>query len=338
MKAVGFYKNLPIEDKESLLDITIEKPVAKGKDILVKVEAIGVNPADYYGRLHAPVDGTAKITGFDASGIVEAVGSDVELFKSGDKVYYSGDATKPGCNSEYHLVDERIVGFKPETLDYPEAAGIPLTGLAAYEGLFDRLRISRDPVENKGKSILVIGAAGGVGSITVQLAKKAGLTVIGTASRPETVDWVTSLGADYTINHYAKFLPQLTEKGLGLVDYIICANSTDKHWENMAEAIKPQGAICGIAALEGPVDLSLIGIKSVSFSWEVMFTRSMFQTEDMIEQHHALNDMAKMIDAGELKTTVNEILRPINAANLKKAHAAMESGKAIGKIVLTDFQ
>lgn len=338
MKAIGFYENLPIEHEDSLMALTIDTPEPKDRELLVEIKAIAVNPADYFGRRNVPVEQGPNIVGWDASGTVVAVGEEASLFNVGDEVFYSGDATKAGANSEFHIVDERIVGIKPKRISYGEAAAVPLTGLAAYEGIFDRLKISRNIEENKGKSMLIIGAAGGVGSMAIQLAKSVGLTVIGTASREESIKWAKELGADYTINHYEQFMPQLKEQNLSEVNYILCSNSTDKHWENMAEAIKPQGAICGIAALENQIDLSLLGFKSASFAWEMMFTRSMFQTEDMIEQHHALNKMSAMIDAGQIKTTINTVMTPINVENLKKAHAMMESGKTIGKIVLETFE
>jgi NADPH:quinone reductase len=337
MKAIGLYENLPIDDEKSLVDVTIPKPTAKGKDLLVKVVAIAVNPIDTKMRKNRKTVDAPQILGWDVAGIVEATGEGCELYKPGDEVYYAGDLNRPGCNSEYHLVDERIVGRKPKTLDFIQSAAIPLTGITAYESLFDRLKVSKSPVKNKGKTILIIGAAGGVGSIAVQLAKNAGLTVIGTASRPESIQWVKSHGADFVINHYEAFKPQLSELGIQVVDYILCLNATTTHWNNMAESIKPQGTICSIVDTDGPVNLNLLKPKSVGFVWELMFTRSIFKTEDMIRQNHILNDIADMIDSNIIKTTVNEILSPINALNLRKAHKSLEEGRTIGKIVLTGF-
>jgi zinc-binding alcohol dehydrogenase family protein len=337
MKAIGFYENLPIDDENSLVDLTIEKPTAKGKDLLVKVMAIAVNPVDYKMRKNRPSENPPQILGWDVAGIVEEVGEGCQLFAPGDEVYYAGDITKQGGNSEFHLVDERIVGNKPKTLDFKQAAAIPLTGITAYESLFDRLCVSKSPDVNKGKSVLVIGAAGGVGSMAIQLAKNAGLTVIGTASRSESINWVKSLGADCIINHYKPFLTQLNEKGLKEVDYILCFNSIYAHWNNMADAIKPQGTICSIVDTDSKVDLNLMKSKSVGFIWEFMFTRSMFNTEDMVNQGHLLNDIANMIDDNKIKTTINKILSPINAKNLRKAHKSLEEGRTIGKIVLTEF-
>lgn len=338
MKAVGLYNHLPIDNQESLVDLEIEKPRPTKRDLLVRVEAIGMNPVDSKVReSNGEKLSEPKILGWDVAGIVEEVGPECTLFQPGDKVYYAGDITRQGGNSEFHLVDERIVGKKPESLSFAEAAALPLTTITAYESLFDRLAISSDSDTNKGKTILIIGAAGGVGSIATQLAKKVGMTVIGTTSRPETKEWVLSLGADATINHYEPFTAQLQELGFNSVDYILCLNATLKHWANMAEAIAPQGKICSIVESDEPLDLTLLKNKSVSFVWEFMFTRSMFQTEDMIKQHHLLNDVADSIDQNELKTTLNKRLTPINAENVKEAHRLLESGAAIGKIVVEKF-
>lgn len=337
MKAIGLYENLPIEDEKSLIDVIINKPCAEGKDLLVKVKAIAVNPVDYKIRKKRPTDNGPQILGWDVAGIVEAVGEGCELFAPGDEVYYAGDISRQGGNSEFHLVDERIVGKKPKSLSFEQAAAIPLTGITAYESLFDRLRISKVASENKDTSVLIIGAAGGVGSMAIQLAKHVGLTVIGTTSRPESTRWAKDLGADYTINHYKEFLPQLQAIGLEDVDFILCFNVTDAHWKNMAATIKPQGTICSIVETDDPIDLNELKTKSVGFVWELMFTRSLFKTEDMIKQHLLLNDIAAMIDDGIIHTTVNEILTPINAENLRKAHKMLEEGSTIGKIVLLDF-
>ncbi|WP_334074594.1 MULTISPECIES: zinc-binding alcohol dehydrogenase family protein [Paenibacillus] len=338
MKAVGLYKYLPIEDLESLLDVEVGKPVPEGRDLLVKVRAISVNPVDY--KVRSPKnreESEPKILGWDVAGVVEQVGPEVTLFRPGDEVFYAGSITRPGGNSEFHLVDERIVGMKPSKLDFAHAAALPLTSITAWESLYDRLGISRNKADNEGKTILIIGAAGGVGSIATQLAKYAGLTVIGTASRPESADWVTGLGADHVINHFKAFLPQLKAAGWERVDYILCLNSTEKHWSNMAEAIAPQGKICSIVETDELLNLTLLKNKSVTFVWELMFTRSTYQTPDMIEQHNLLNEIARLVDDGVLRTTTNETLTPINAANLRKAHATLETGRAVGKVVLEGF-
>ncbi|MGW8958793.1 zinc-binding alcohol dehydrogenase family protein [Paenibacillus sp. NPDC055715] len=341
MKAVGAYRYLPISDSESLIDLHLDKPEPTGRDLLVNVKAISVNPADVGVRENHNYEAESpKILGWDAAGIVEQVGPDCQLFKPGDKIYYAGSVSRPGSNSEFHLVDERIVGNMPKSLDFAAAAALPLTSITAWEGLFDRLGVSLNANENK--SILIIGAAGGVGSIAIQLAKLAGLTVIGTASRPESTQWVKSLGADFVINHNNPFQPQLKEVGLDTVDYIFCLNDTVQHLANMAEVITPQGVICCIVPADkttwaGSLKMDLLFSKSVTFVWEFMFTRSLFHTKDMIKQHELLNDLANLIDDGKLKTTLNERLEPINAANLRLAHEKLETGRSIGKIVLENF-
>ncbi|WP_078544537.1 zinc-binding alcohol dehydrogenase family protein [Litchfieldia alkalitelluris] len=336
MKAVGLYRYLPVSNPESLVDIEIEKPKPLGRDLLVRVMAISVNPVDT--KVRRPkerVEADPKILGWDVAGIIEETGPDCSLFKKGDHVFYAGSVTRQGANSEYHLVDERIVGHKPVTLSFPEAAALPLTSLTAWEAIFDRLGI---PITgNEKTNLLIIGAAGGVGSIAIQLAKRAGITVIGTASRPESMKWVKERGADHIINHYEDFVPQLKQLGLDQVDYILCLNKTEMHWENMAQAIKPQGKICSIYETDEKLNLLPLFNKSVTFVWELMFTRSMFGTPDMIKQHEILNKIAEMIDSSIIDTTVNEVISPINAANLRKAHAMLEEGKTIGKVVLEGF-
>lgn len=338
MKAVGFYRFLPLSDPESLIDLELEKPVPTGRDILVRVKAISVNPADLMVRSGGN-DGsqTPKVLGWDAAGIVEQVGPDCTLFQPGDEVYYAGDVDRPGSNSEFQLVDERIVGWKPKTLNYAQAAALPLTSITAWEGLYDRLGISPNKHENQNKTILIIGAAGGVGSMVTQLAKHAGLTVIGTSSRPQSSKWIQEHGADFVINHKQAFAPQLKEIGFETVDTIFCLNNTAGHWDHMAEVIRPQGKICSIVPLNHPVNLDLLFYKSVSFHWELMFTRSKFQTEDVIEQHQLLNRVAGLVDAGIVKTTVTQRLEPINAANLRLAHEKVLAGDMIGKLVLEGF-
>jgi NADPH:quinone reductase len=337
MKAVGLHRYLPIEDPASLLDLKIEKPVAAGRDLLVRVKAVAVNPVDY--KVRSPkekVEENPKVLGWDVAGIVEEAGPDCTLFRPGDEVYYAGDITRQGGNSEFQLVDERIVGKKPKSLDFAQAAALPLTTLTAYEALFERMNISREPSENKNKTILIIGAAGGVGSIAVQLAKWAGLTVIGTASRLESVAWAKEQGADHTINHFEEFVPQLKQLGYETVQYILCLNTTAKHWVNMANAIAPQGTICSIIA-DGPLDMSRLVQKSATFVWEYMFTKSMFQTEDMIQQHKLLNEVADLIDSKKIRTTLSQRLSPIHAENLRKAHSLLETGRIIGKIAIENF-
>ena len=337
MKAVALKAYLPIDNPQSLLDVELEKPAPQGRDLLIAVSAISVNPVDT--KVRAPKDkheDQPRVLGWDAVGVVEAIGPAVSLFKPGDRVYYAGDITRPGSNSEYQLVDERIVGRAPASLSNAEAAALPLTAITAWEGLFDRLRINRD--EGAAKTLLIIGGAGGVGSIAIQLAKQlTKVTVIATASRPETREWCLSLGADYVVDH-RELINSMHAAGHEQVDYIFCLNNTDQHWLSLCDLVKPQGIICSIVETKQPVELNGLKNKSASFVWELMFTRSMFQTDDMIEQHHLLNELSGLIDAGKIKTTVTNVLSPINAENLRKAHAQLESGRTIGKVVLEHWQ
>jgi NADPH2:quinone reductase len=338
MKAVGLIRYLPIDDPESLQDLIIEKPKAQGYDLLVKVVAISVNPVDT--KVRAPkekVEETPKILGWDVAGIVEETGENCTLFQPGDEVFYAGSISRQGGNSEYHLVDERIVGNKPKTLSFSEASALPLTSITAWEAMFERMKISREPEANAGKSLLILGAAGGVGSIAIQLAKQAGLTVIGSASRSETVEWVTGMGADHTVNHHEPLLPQLQDLGFSNVPYIFCLNALEKHWLGISEVVAPQGVVCAIDDPKSPLDLTLLKRKSVTFVWEFMFTRSLFETEDMIEQHHLLNRIAEAVDKGTLKTTLAKRLEPISAENLRRAHKLLESNQMVGKLVLEHF-
>lgn len=335
MKAVGLTRYLPVSDPDSLLDVEIEKPVAAKRDLLVRIEAIAVNPVDV--KVRAPKDAveeTPRILGWDAAGVVEAVGEEVTLFAPGDEVYYAGDITRPGAYAEYQLVDERIVGRKPSSLSFAEAAALPLTTITAYEAFFERLDLDRDG-GNRGETLLIIGGAGGVGSIGIQLAKAAGLTVIATASRPETTAWVKDLGADHVINHREPLRPQVEELGMSFIDHIAVFNDTDGHWDAVVDLIRPQGRIVSIVENKKPLDLGPLMQKAAGFVWELMFTRSMFETPDRIEQHRLLSYVADEIDAGRLRTTVTDTLSPIDAENLREAHARIESGKAKGKITLS---
>ncbi len=339
MKAIGLYNYLPIQDEQSLIDVDIYKPEPNGKDLLVAVKAISVNPVDT--KVRAPKDQTEtipRILGWDAAGEVIAIGSEVKNYCIGDEVFYAGDITRPGSNAEFHQVDERIVGIKPSSLSFAEAAALPLTCITAWEALFDRLDISKQG-QDAGKSILIIGGAGGVGSIAIQLAGKlAKLNVIATASREASRDWCLKLGADLIINHRNALNEELSAQSISHVDYILCLNNSDQHWLAMTQAIAPQGRICSIVETTEAVDLGLLKSKSASFVWEFMFTRSMYQTDDMIEQQRLLNEIAALVNKGELVTTVNEIIQPINAENLRKAHAMVEQGRSIGKIVLAGWK
>jgi len=335
MKAIGFKTSLPIAEKDSFIAFETPKSIPGKRDLLVKISAVSVNPVDFKIRQNSAKDTvleTPKIIGWDAVGIVEAVGEDVRLFEVGDSVFYAGDITKQGSNAEYQIIDERIVGKKPTSLSIEEAAVIPLTGLTAWEILFDRIRIN--PEKDKGKSILIIGGAGGVGSIAIQLAKKiAGLTVIATASRPETIDWCKKQGADFVVNH-KDLVASVREAGFEYVDFILDFVDTNAYWDTMVELIKPQGHIASITGSSDPVALNKLKNKSASFSWELMYTRSMFETDDMQEQHNILNKIADLLDDGTLKTTLNETLLGLTPENFKKAHELLESGKTIGKIAI----
>jgi zinc-binding alcohol dehydrogenase family protein len=297
-----------------------------------------VNPVDYKSRAPRPqVESAPKILGWDVAGVVKAAGAGCTLFEAGDAVYYAGSRTRQGGNSELHLVDERIVGRKPRNLRFAEAAALPLTTLTAWEALFDRLGISKTGGD-RGKRVLVIGGAGGVGSIAIQLAKRlARLRVIATASRPESAAWARELGADEVIDHTRDLAAQLAALGMPDVDYVLCCNSTDHHFPAFAALVAPQGKICSIVNTTKPVDLAPLMQKSVTFAWELMFTRPMFQTDDMIVQHQILDETAALVEAGTLKTTAATRLAPINAANLKRAHALLEGGHVVGKIVLEGF-
>jgi alcohol dehydrogenase len=308
-------------------EIELPKPAPAGCDLLVKVEAVSVNPVDAKRRIAEANASPPRVLGWDAAGTVAAVGDKVALFSVGDPVYYAGDVTRPGCNSEYHLVDERIVGRKPRSLDFAQAAAIPLTAITAWECFYDRLKVKT------GKTILIIGGAGGVGSIGIQLAKNAGLKVIATASRPETISWVKEMGADQIVNHRQNLVSQVGKP----VDYVACFNDLDGHWAAIGELIAPQGAIVSIVGNLKPLPMDAVRAKSASLCWELMFTRARFQTPDMIEQHNLLNQVADWLDAGKLRGTLRETLSPINAANLRAAHAKLESGTMIGKLVLAGW-
>lgn len=338
MKAVGLTRYLPIDDPAALVDIEIDQPVPGARDLLVKVEAIAVNPVD--AKVRAPkdkIEATPRVLGWDASGVVTAVGADVTMFKVGDPVYYAGSITRPGANAEFHLVDERIAGSKPASLDFAQAAALPLTAITAWEALFDRLGVSPSG-DDAGRSLLIIGGAGGVGSIGIQLAKTlANLNVIATAARPESQAWCKRLGADHTIDHRGDIPAQLRALGFPHVDYILCFNDTDQHFGAMAAAIAPQGKICSIVENAGPLAIGELKSKSATFVWEFMFTRAMYETADMSEQHRLLNEVARLVDAGRLQTTVGEHLGRIDAAGLRRAHAMLEEGKTIGKLVLEGF-
>ncbi len=338
MKAVGLTQYLPIEDENSLLDVEIPQPTAKGKDLLVQVKAISVNPVDT--KVRAPkdqVESEPRILGWDGAGVVVEVGEEVTEFQPGDEVYYAGDITRSGSNSEFQLIDARIVGRKPKNLDFANAAAIPLTGITAWEALFERLNIDKEGTD-AGKSILIINGAGGVGSIAIQLAKKlAKLNVIATASRPETIAWCEKMGADQVVNHRHNLADEIEKVGYQTIDYILCLNDTDGHWQAMTKAIKPQGTICSIVENEHPLAMDTLKSKSAGLVWEFMFTRSMYQTEDMAEQSKLLNELSRLIEDGVIVSTCNDVVKPINAQNLRDVHQRLERGRTIGKIALADW-
>jgi NADPH2:quinone reductase len=334
MKAVGYKKSLPIEAADALIDFEAAKPVPAGRDISVAVKAISANPVDFKVRKRAaPPEGETKILGYDAAGVVDAVGPDVTLFKPGDEVFYAGSIQRQGTNSEYHLVDERIVGRKPKTLSFAEAAALPLTSITAWELLFDRLgAVPGKSVD--ARTLLIIGGAGGVGSILTQLARRlTGLTVIATATRPESQKWCLDLGAHAVIDHAKPMKEQIETLKVPPVALVASLTFTDQHYKATADFMAPQGKF---GLIDDPPEFTVSAFKgkAISIHWESMFTRSSFQTPDMIAQHHLLNDVADLIGKGVLRTTLGQTFGTINAANLRRAHALLESGKSRGKIVL----
>jgi zinc-binding alcohol dehydrogenase family protein len=338
MKAVGYHKSLPISEKDSLIDFTADKPAPGGRDLLVAVKAVSVNPVDYKQRLRAEAKPgePPKVLGYDAAGIVEAVGPQASLFKPGDEVFYAGSIARPGTNAEFHLVDERIVGAKPKSLSFAQAAALPLTSITAWEMLFDRFAVKPGKTPD-GRALLILGGAGGVGSIMIQLARRlTALTVIATASRNETRDWCLKLGAHHVIDHSKPLPDQLKAIGHATVALIAGLTGTDQHFPMVPEIIAPQGKF---ALIDDPkeIDVRLLKRKSASLHWEAMFVRAVFQTPDMIAQHYLLNEVAAMVDDGLIVTTMTKELTPINAANLRAAHQSAESGRNIGKVVLSGW-
>ena len=336
MHAVGYERSRPIADAASLVDIELPRPEAQGRDILVAVRAVSVNPVDTKVRMRAQADpGSWKVLGWDAAGTVEAVGPGATLFRPGDEVFYAGALGRSGTNAEFHLVDERIVGRKPASLSFAEAAALPLTAITAWEALFDRLDVRR-PVPGTD-AILIIGGAGGVGSIATQLARQlTGLTVIATASRPETRAWSQALGAHHVIDHSKPLAAEVEALGIGAPGFVFSTTNTGQHLAEVAKLIAPQGRL---AVIDDPAALDVLPFKqkSASVHWEFMFTRSMSGTADIGEQGALLNEVARLVDAGTLRTTLGESFGMVNAANLRRAHALLESGRAKGKIVLEGF-
>lgn len=336
MKAVGYHAPSPITAPGSLVDLTLPEPVPGPRDLRVRVKAVSVNPVDVKVRASAKPEGGPRVLGFDAAGVVDAVGKDVTLFRPGDEVFYAGAIGRPGTNSELHLVDERIVGPKPRTLDFAASAALPLTSLTAWELLFERLRVPYGPTGQAG-SILVINGAGGVGSILVQLAARlTGLTVIATASRPETVEWVTKMGAHHVVDHHKPLDQEVARIGIPKVEYVAALSATDQHLGAIAELVAPQGHV---AIIDDPRTLDIVPFKrkSVTLAWELMFTRSIFETADIAEQHRILREVSALVDRGVLRSTLTDRAGTIDAANLKKVHALVEKGAAYGKSVLEGF-
>jgi len=343
MQAVGYQHILPSEEPSSLLDLELPRPEPGPRDLLVAVQAISVNPVDTKIRQRAaPPPGQFRILGWDAAGQVQAVGAEVSLFKPGDEVWYAGARDRPGSNAQLQVVDERIVGHKPSSLSYAEAAALPLTLVTAWELLFDRLQVRRlmpgEPPGSGQDAILIIGAGGGVGSILTQLARQlTGLTVIGTAARPETQAWVRELGAHFIVDHSQPLAPQLAAVGHPEVRYIASLTQTEQHLATIITVIAPQGRL---AVIDDPRQLDVMPFKqkSASVHWEFMFTRSLFVTPDLEAQHQILEDGARLVDQGLLRTTLASHFGLINASNLRRAHALIESGQARGKIVLEGWQ
>lgn len=337
MKAIGFHKPGPVANADSLVELTLPTPELRPHDLLVRVQAVSVNPVDVKVRAAAtPPEGTARILGFDAAGTVEAVGAEVTRFKVGDAVFYAGAIDRPGSNAEFQAVHERIVGPKPKSLSFAQAAALPLTSLTAWELLFDRLRVPYGQ-KTSGDAILIVNGAGGVGSILTQIARRlTGLTVIATASRPETQEWCRSMGAHHVIDHRTPLDQGLKAIGIPQVRYVAGLTATDKHQAAILEALAPQGAL---ALIDDPATFDIVPFKrkSLSVHWELMFTRSLFNTPDMAEQHRILGEVSALVDSGVLRTTLREEFGTINATNLRRAHEVLESGRGMGKIVLAGF-
>lgn len=337
MKAVAYQQAGSLDRPEALVDVELPRPSARGRDLLIEVRAVSVNPVDTKVRRRASAeDGGWKVLGWDAVGRVVEVGEAVQSFKPGDAVYYAGALQRPGANSQFHLVDERIVGHQPASLSDAEAAALPLTAITAWEMLFDRLDIRR-PAVGGAAAVLIIGGAGGVGSIAVQLVRAlTDLAVIATASRPDTQAWVRDLGAHHVIDHSRPLAAQVAALGIGAPAWVFSTTETQRHLPEIISLIAPQGRF---GLIDDPESLDVLGFKqkAVSVHWEFMFARPLFGTPDMNEQGRLLDEVARLVDAGRIRTTLTQVLRPINAANLKQAHAILESGRAKGKIVLEGF-
>ena len=338
MKAVALTRYLPIDDPDSLVDVELPQPIPGAHDLLVRVEAVSVNPVD--AKLRAPkpqVEAQPKVLGYDAAGTVEAVGAEAQGFRPGDRVYYAGDVTRPGSNAEFQLVDARLAAAMPRSMDFADAAALPLVAVTAWELLFQRMPFDSEH-GGKGKSLLVIAGAGGVGSIAIQLARRAGFTVIATASRPETVDWCRAMGAQHVVNHREPLAPQLAVLAFPQIDAALNLADTDRYWDTLGELLAPQGHVGLIVEPSGALKIGdPYKAKCIGIHWEFMFARARWKTPDMAEQGRILARVAQLIDAGELKSIQREALSPINAANLREAHRRLESGASIGKLVLAGW-
>lgn len=332
MKAVGFRQGGPLEREDSLIDIEVADPSPGPRDLLVRVHAVSVNPVDTKVRGGAKPAEEPMVLGYDAAGVVEAVGADVTLFAPGDEVFYAGTIKRPGTNSELHVVDERIVGPKPRSFDFAQAAALPLTGLTAWELLFDRLRVSQGGGE--GQTILIVNGAGGVGSMLVQFARQlTKLRVIATASRPETIAWVKQMGAHDVIDHRKPLNEGLAAIGVKAVNFVASLAASEQHLPAYARIIAPQGSLAVIDDVKS-FDIVALRQKSITVAWEGVFTRSIYETPDMIEQHRILSEIARLVDEGVLQGTMTRDLGLMSAATLKAAHGLVETGASIGKIVL----
>jgi NADPH2:quinone reductase len=337
MKVISFHQSLPISDPESFLDLNAEKPLPGARDLLVEIRAVGINPVDAKVRAGGGPgnpSGDLKIVGWDAAGVVRAIGSEVTLFAPGDEVFYAGSLDRPGCYAEFQCVDERIVGRKPKNIGFAESAAMPLTTITAWEMLFDRLKIDR---AQEG-SLLILGGAGGVGSIATQLARElTRLRVVATASRPDTRDWCLKMGAHYVIDHRQPLSGQVKGIVSGGVDYVLALTKVEDHFEEIVESMAPQSAMALIENPARPLDITKLKPKSIGLHWEFMFTRSRFQTADMGEQGRLLTEVGELMDSGRIRTTLQANFGQITAENMRLAHAAVESGRTIGKIVLARF-
>jgi NADPH:quinone reductase len=337
MKVISFHQSLPISDPESFLDLNAEKPLPGARDLLVEIRAVGINPVDAKVRAGGGPgnpSGDLKIVGWDAAGVVRAIGSEVTLFAPGDEVFYAGSLDRPGCYAEFQCVDERIVGRKPKNIGFAESAAMPLTTITAWEMLFDRLKIDR---AQEG-SLLILGGAGGVGSIATQLARElTRLRVVATASRPDTRDWCLKMGAHYVIDHRQPLSGQVKGIVSGGVDYVLALTKVEDHFEEIVESMAPQSAMALIENPARPLDITKLKPKSIGLHWEFMFTRSRFQTVDMGEQGRLLTEVGELMDSGRIRTTLQANFGQITAENMRLAHAAVESGRTIGKIVLARF-